>query len=89
MEIKITKDTYGHMKAVEDGLNLFEFEFRHDDDAWYFWMPGREYAPCVIPGKKFPMNYFLDACRARHFLIHDDGIDEKVHVDGIMHTVVK
>ena len=89
MEIKITKEHNGHMYAQEGVAVLFEFEFREESGAWLFWMPGRPYDPCKIPGKKFPMGYFLDACQACHFLRNDGGLNESVTVTGITHTIVK
>ena len=89
MEIKITKDCYGHMAAVEDADILFEFEFRHDADSWYFWLPGRLFDPCVIKGKKFPLEYFSNACRACHFLRKDGGIDVSLDIVGYKNVIVK
>ena len=89
MRILITKDRYGHMRALEGVSVLFEFDFRTDANAWLFWTPGREFNPCVIPGKKFPMKYFADACRAVHFLRNDSGLNESVIVEGIKYTIVK
>ena len=42
-----------------------------------------------IPGKVFPMGYFLDACRAVNFIRKDIRLDEVVTVKGIEHTIVK
>lgn len=89
MEIKITKDSYGHMMATEGVISLFEFEYRAKTDAWYFWLPGRAHDPHIVVGKKFPMDYFIDACRAVHFLRNNAGLDESVIMVGIMHTIVK
>lgn len=89
MEINIKKDCYGHMMATEGAVLLFEFEFRNDSGAWFFWMPGRQFDPCVIPGKKFPKDYFFNACRAVHFIRKDTGIDESVTVTGMKHTIIK
>lgn len=89
MEIKILKDCYGHMFALDGTVALFEFEFREDPGSWFFWMPGRSFYPRIIPGKVFPMGYFLDACRAVNFIRKDIRLDEVVTVKGIEHTIVK
>ena len=80
MEIKITKDNYGHLYAVEGVVAMFQFGYQADRNEWLFWMPGRVYDPTIIKGKEFPLGYFTDACRAIHFLREDDGLDDVVNI---------
>ena len=51
MEIKITKDNYGHLYAVEGVVAMFQFGYQADRNEWLFWMPGRAYDPTIIKGK--------------------------------------
>lgn len=89
MDIKIRKDGYGHMTANEGAVSLFDFEYRAGADAWYFWMPGRAFEPQVFQGKRFPMPYFIDACRACHFIRTGEGLDDfTVNVAGVCYTII-
>ena len=81
MDIKITKDNYGRLFAVEGVVAMFQFGYQADRDEWLFWMPGRgAYDPTIIKGKDFPLEYFTNACRAVHFLREDGGLDEVVNI---------
>ena len=67
IEIKITKDEYGLLRAENNGLTLFPFQYREEEGAWYFWVAGR-YAPTIFEGRAFPTDFFTDACRATAFI---------------------
>lgn len=81
MDIKITKDNYGHLYAVDGIVAMFQFVYKADRDEWFFWLPGRNaYDPTIIKGKEFPLDYFTNACRCIHFLREDDGLDDVVNI---------
>ena len=85
MEITIEKNKYGSLFAYNEKSNypLFQFEYRHRKEdggrAWYFWLRGN-YDPDIIGGgkKDFPMEFFLDACRAKSR--ERDGLDEQATI---------
>jgi len=85
MEINITvrKDRYGSKFAFAGDHELFQFEERtHNGAQWYFW-PAGNYNPTVFNGKEFPMNYFVDACKAKYMLdMKETSLPEKVNVVG-------
>lgn len=49
--------------------------------AWYFWLRGN-YNPYIFNGKKkdFPMEFFVNACRAKSFTLFGKGIDDEVNI---------
>lgn len=77
MHIKIEKDRYGSCFAIQEFTTLFQFEWRKDDKSWYFWLRG-QFDPEIIPGREFPMSFFLDACRAKSFIKCSTELDEDV-----------
>lgn len=86
MDIKIRKNKYGSLFAVDAETNreLFQFEYRRKCDggpAWFFWLRG-QYDPDKVFGKKkdFPMNFFVNACRAKCFLLLGRNLDDVVNI---------
>ena len=47
---------------------LFDFEYRENEDKWYFW-PNTDYNPTIFEGSEFPMDYFVNLCKAKYFCI--------------------
>lgn len=87
MDIIITKDKYGSLFAhtPETHYPLFQFEYRETEDmggpAWYFWLRG-DYDPDTFKGtrKDFPMQFFLDACRAKNFIYYGGSLSEEATI---------
>lgn len=67
IDITITKDEYGQLRANKNGLCLLKFEWREEEGDWYFWL-ANNYCPTVFEGREFPMEFFTDACRAMAFV---------------------
>ena len=79
MDIKIFKDDWGMLYAMDGYKSSFKFSHRKDENLWYFWMPGHDYDPMIFKGR-FPLSYFQDACRAIHFIDHGEGLGDIVIV---------
>ena len=84
MEIRIVKDNYGSLFAYNEkyAFALFQFEYRDErmgGPAWYFWLRG-DFIPVILECEKkdFPMQFFLDACKAKSFLLRCGELDEDV-----------
>lgn len=67
IDIQIKTNGGGQLVACYGNYSLFAFEYRKEKGCWYFW-PRSPYIPAVIPGREFPMEFFRDACRAKHFI---------------------
>ena len=87
MDIIITKDKYGSLFAHTQHTlyPLFQFEYRETEEmggpAWYFWLRG-DYDADIFKGKRteFPMNFFLDACRAKNFIQYGGSLTEDAKI---------
>lgn len=86
MNIKITRSEYDSLFAeTEFGAELFQFEFRATKSmggpAWYFWLRGN-YDPNIFKGSRnhFPMQFFMDAIRAKYFIYYGGSVDDEVNV---------
>ena len=65
LKIEIKRGDNGNLWAICDGwLSLFEFDYRVDI-GWCFWLLGNR--PSRIERGNFPMQYFIDACKATYF----------------------
>ena len=76
INIKITNEPgYGTLQAYVNSTFLFPFEYRDDEDKWYFWHDSRllPFHPVTFDGQEFPMEYFMHLCRAKYFIA--TGID--------------
>lgn len=58
---------------------LFHFAYRKELGGWAFWLRG-DRNPERFPGKDFPINYFLDACRAKDFILFGGSLDSVVNI---------
>ena len=72
LKVNIVKDGV-HLFAIIDGAVQFQFEPRINNDkkSWFFW---GYYSndPVIIDEEKFPIDYFNELCKARHFVKHKD-----------------
>lgn len=64
---------YCTLSAMCGRYELFGFEYREDEDKWYFW-PNTDFNPTIFEGSEFPMEYFKNLCKAKYFCI--TGTDE-------------
>ena len=67
LKIRIEKDRFGSLFAYNKARRLFQFEYRKKEKRWLFWIRG-EKDPEAIAQKKFPLDFFKDACRAVDFI---------------------
>ena len=64
---------------------LFQFEWRSGkfggEKGWYFW-PRGNYDPQIFKVKKkdFPMDYFINLCRAKSFILNPTDLNQEVIV---------
>lgn len=66
--------------AISRGwCNLFHFAYRKELGAWLFWLRGVR-DPETFEGKEFPMDFFLDACRAKDFMLFGGRLDPEVNI---------
>lgn len=86
MNIIIKGDKYGSLFAcTEIGTELFQFEYRATPSmggpAWYFWLRGN-YDPNIFNVKRnqFPIQFFMDAIRAKHFIYYGGSVDDEVNI---------
>lgn len=80
IHVSIKSDRYGCLFACSTST-LFQFEFRKELHSWLFWLRG-ERDPEVFHGKTFPWDFFLDACRAKHFILNGGSLPNVVFVDS-------
>lgn len=74
LNIKINKNQYGSRFAVAGIVTLFQFEPRNTiGPEWFFW-PNGQSTPVIFHGEEFPMEYFVNLCKAKFFA--DFGVDE-------------
>ena len=73
INIKIETTAYCSLFATCGRYTLFQFEYRTDEDKWYFW-PNTDFNPTIFEGSEFPMEYFINLCKAKYFCI--TGTDE-------------
>ena len=74
MKIKIIRDKWGSLFAMDGIYPLFQFEYRKSENRWLFWLRG-DYDPAIFIGRDFPVKFFVNACRAKHFIMFADGCD--------------
>ena len=77
MDINIKKDNAGCLVAFGNHIALFKFTY--DKNSWYFWIRGA-FDPEVIKGRQFPMDFFVDACKAKHFLRVGGKLAEEINI---------
>ena len=59
---------YCSLTAFAGRISLFQFEYRTDENKWYFW-PNTDFNPTIFEGAEFPKEYFENLCRAKYFCI--------------------
>lgn len=95
MKIKIIRDKWGSLFVTDGIYPLFQFEYRKSENRWLFWLNG-DYDPAVFGGRDFPVKFFINACRAKYFIMFADGcgngfvdMPEKVEVTEGMEYIEK
>ena len=74
INIKITNQPrYCSLEAHAGSIFLFPFEYRKDEDKWYFWS-NTDFNPTIFEGAEFPKEYFENLCKSKYFCI--TGTDE-------------
>ena len=60
---------YCSLEAHAGCITLFPFEYRSDENKWYFWHDAQNlpFHPVIFDGPDFPMEYFMHLCRAKYF----------------------
>lgn len=86
--VTIQKNKYGSLFA-DAPMRLFQFEYRKDDRSWFFWLRG-VYDPDIIPGRRFPMEFFRNACLAKFFILNGGPMYKDIAIDdGIKNLKIK
>lgn len=86
--VTIQKNKYGSLFA-DAPMRLFQFEYRKDDRNWFFWLRG-VYDPDIIPGRRFPMEFFQNACLAKFFILNGGPMYKKIEItEGANHLKAK
>lgn len=76
IDIEIVRDTLNKVyEARYRGYVLFDFTLRNRGDAgltWMFWLTDN-HSPVKFQGRKFPVEYFTNACIAKYYTNHVIG----------------
>lgn len=80
IDIQIRKNSHGNLSAyvdrggrIDSFNELFQFAYRKDEQGnngrWLFWLTHHNHPTIFACARKdFPMQFFLDACRAKYFI---------------------